>query len=638
MVGPRNAAFAEESAEVEVLLASLTKTKDLTKRIASSLTRLDSSGKIVREAIGPIYSNTQQLQITSRNIDRVNEAIERLRQPLDTRGQEETIIRAGPKPGSFPQYLSALKRVDKALGDLTSTNLRVNESRINDFHSLLTLGVNQLHDLYRSTLQQDAQTIEPLHYITKSLPFPTIPQDRIQLLGQIAAAIASASAQSAKLGQRDEDLAVKMYAEVRGDYLNKSLQNLATASVSTVKVKKDDNKIYKQGDSGISAYAQGLEGMILAEHENTSRIFRSGNDSPRVLTQTCATTIATFSRTMTDLNRHTKSRLLTDCFLTYEILELITPLSYRIESTTNALRPQISDALRPIATPHRASLAEVITQTRSTAESTPSLPPDGSPVAFVNATAQRIQSFCTFDRPVLTLLSSLGDGGWRSTSNLSADNNPATKSSLSLELTPSTENPTLLSHYLLDLIQNLLDPLVARSTALHRNNKPLAGIFQQNCIALLSRAINTHPDAARYLAITPHSTKLESYRKAASSLYLAAWREPSQHLMDTISTKTNSRNSGALDSTSIIKSLSSKDKDKIKDQFKAFNASFEELVARHKSMYMEKEVKGAMAREVSAVIEPLYARFWDRYHEVDKGKGKSVRYGKGDVSAVLAGL
>lgn len=658
MVGPRNAAFAEESAEVEVLLASLTKTKDLTKRIASSLTRLDSSGKIVREAIGPIYSNTQQLQTTSRNIDRVNEAIERLRQPLDTRGQEETIIRAGPKPGSLPQYLSALKRVDKALGDLTNTNLRANQTAVNDFHSLLTTGVNQLHDLYRSTLQEDVQTIEPLHYITKSLPFPTIPQERIQMLAQIAAAIASASAQSAKLGQRDEDLAAKIYTEVRGDYLNKSLQNLSTASVSTVKVKRDETKIYKPGDSGISAYAQGLEGMILAEHENTSRIFRGG-ESPRILTQTCATTIATFSRTMTDLNRHIKSRMLSDCFLAYEILELITPLSYHIESTTNALRPQISDALRPIRDTARSSLAEVLVQTRAAAESTPSLPPDGSPIAFVNATAQRLQSFCTFDRPVLTLLSSLGDGGWRSNPSSTSDQPNATKSSLSLELTPSTENPTLLSHYLLDLISSLLDPLITRSTALHHRSKPLAGIFQLNCIALLSRAINTHPDAMRYVGITPHSQKLDAYRKAASSLYLAAWREPSAHLLDTISTTNSSsnntagtRNSGsALESTQIIKSLSSKDKDKIREKFKLFNSSFEELVARHKSMYMEKEVKNMMAREVSALIEPLYGRFWERYRDVDSGKGgvagigKSkkggggvVKYTKAEVSGILAGL
>ena len=127
MAPQKNAAFAEESAEVQVLLASLTKTKDLTKRIGASLSRLDASGKIVKDAIGPIYSNTQQLQVTSRNIDRVNEQIEKLRKPLDAKGREEGIIRAGPRNSGLNQYLGALKRVDKALSDLTATNLRSNQ-------------------------------------------------------------------------------------------------------------------------------------------------------------------------------------------------------------------------------------------------------------------------------------------------------------------------------------------------------------------------------------------------------------------------------------------------------------------------------------------------------------------------------
>lgn len=95
MVAPRNAAHAEESAEVEVLYADLEKLNALTKRIQGSLARLETSGKIVRDAIGPIYGNTQSLQVTNNNIDKVNEAIDRLRKPLDVKGQEEAIIRAG---------------------------------------------------------------------------------------------------------------------------------------------------------------------------------------------------------------------------------------------------------------------------------------------------------------------------------------------------------------------------------------------------------------------------------------------------------------------------------------------------------------------------------------------------------------
>ena len=636
MAGPKNAAFAEESAEVEVLLASLGKTKDLTKRITASLSRLDTSGKIVRDAIGPIYSNTQQLQITSRNIEKVNEAIEKLKQPMDTRGREEGIIRGGPKNAGLPQYLSALKRVDKALSDMGSTNMRSNQQAQSDFHSLLSTGVNQLNDMYRQMLQEDSQTIEPLQNIIKQIPFPTFSTEKAQSIGQIATSIASAGAQSARLGQRDDDVAARVYSEVRGEYLQTSLQNLATASITTSKRRGDDTGIYREGSSGVGAYTKAIEGMFLAEAENTSRIFRS--DAGRIFNMACAKAMATFSRTMSDLNNVIKSRLLSDCFLAYEILDLVTPLSYRVEQRTGQLRAQFADALRPLRDTARSSVSEILSQTKKQAESTSTLPPDGNTIPLVTQTATRFQNLAAFDRPLLVLLSSLGEGGWKAPSTTGM----ASQSTLNLELTPSTENPTLLSHYLIDLLDALLTTLASRSQALHPK-KPLQGIFQLNSVAVLTRAVQSSPDLARYLGISPHNARLDTYKKAGSSLYLTAWREPANHLFDQIQTSSNSRplSSGqgpAIDSTSIIKSLSSKDKDKIKEKFRLFNASFDELVSRHKSLHMESEVRASLGREIQSLIEPLYTRFWDRYHEVDKGKGKVVRYDKGQLAAILAGL
>jgi exocyst complex component 7 len=64
MVTQRRAAFAEESAEVEVLFANLQKLGNLTKKIQGSLNRLETSGKHVQNSIGPVYGNTRQLQQT----------------------------------------------------------------------------------------------------------------------------------------------------------------------------------------------------------------------------------------------------------------------------------------------------------------------------------------------------------------------------------------------------------------------------------------------------------------------------------------------------------------------------------------------------------------------------------------------
>jgi exocyst complex protein 7 len=111
MLDSHHAADEEAQAEVEVLNSRLEKTTQLTKKIQASLTRLETTGRNVQEAIGPIYSNTQKLQVlgrstlyrpwfvylslTSIDIDGIIAAIDKIRQPSDIKKNEESIIRSG---------------------------------------------------------------------------------------------------------------------------------------------------------------------------------------------------------------------------------------------------------------------------------------------------------------------------------------------------------------------------------------------------------------------------------------------------------------------------------------------------------------------------------------------------------------
>jgi exocyst complex protein 7 len=106
----RHAADEEARAEVDVLTSRLEKTTQLTKKIQASLARLKTSGRSVENAIGPIYDNTQRLQVLGKSmssiilrlrvvnlvdIDGVIGAIGKIRQPSDIKNNEEDIIRAG---------------------------------------------------------------------------------------------------------------------------------------------------------------------------------------------------------------------------------------------------------------------------------------------------------------------------------------------------------------------------------------------------------------------------------------------------------------------------------------------------------------------------------------------------------------
>ncbi len=174
MVAPRKAALLEESAEVEVLFANMEKMKAITKKIQGSVNRIDASGKAVQEAISPIYGNTQKLQIANTNIDRMIEAIDRLRAPGEGSEREERIIRAGPGRGDLDGYIASLDRTTVALSDLKRTNLRSNEKAITQLSGLLKLGNKQLEDVFRSILQDcSREKVQPLEYVAKRTVIPT---------------------------------------------------------------------------------------------------------------------------------------------------------------------------------------------------------------------------------------------------------------------------------------------------------------------------------------------------------------------------------------------------------------------------------------------------------------------------------
>ncbi|KAI9816230.1 MAG: exocyst complex component exo70 [Pycnora praestabilis] len=629
MVGQRNAAFTEERAEVEVLNANLEKLKGITKKIQGSMTRLNTSGTMVQQAIGPIYGNTQKLQIINTNIDRVNEAIDKLRKPLDMKAREERVIRGGPQSIGLSDFLSSLKRTNQALAELRSTNLRSNQQTISELSNLLRSGTQQLEDMFRAILLEDMRPVEPLHYITKQLPFPVLSQEQVSRLSVIHTFIVASANQPGSL----DTPTAQIYADIRGSYITTTLQNLAAASINTAR-KQTADAIYRQGTNGIGTYASGLEGLLVGEYETICQIFAREDWGPLYNT-TSQSVLQEFSKLLRDLNSHIKSNLTTDCFLSYEIIDIVTILSSRLESRTGELKGSFADALEPIRDTAKTSLSELLDDIRRRIQSFQTLPPDGSSVPITTETMTRIQTMTEYVAPLSSILASLGDGNWTpmSSTSSSSTSTPTLKS-----LDASADGRQLFAHYAFDTIDTLLSNLESKGRVLLKG-KSLLGVFIANNVAVIERMVRS---SDLFPLLSNSTAKIDSWRKKGTSLYLDAWRDPSASLMEVQYTNRGPRppsgNTGAIDSTAVIKGLSSKDKDAIKEKYKTFNTSFDELVARHRSLSMEGDVRTLLARGIQETIEPLYGRFWDRYHEIDKGKGKYVRYDKAQLGGILQSL
>ncbi|KAL1876513.1 exocyst complex component exo70 [Diaporthe australafricana] len=624
----RHAAEEEARAEVDVLKSHLDKRAQLTKKIEAQLSRVQGTGKRLNEAVGPLNGETKQLQVFCNNIDGVLSAIGRLRQQSDSKNDEEQIIRMGPEKAGLSSYLSSLKRLNKALADMKASNLRSTQQTTSDLQRLIKSGNTQLEAYFDKMLRSETpRSIEPLHYITKQQPFPVLSQDKNTRLGLLNSYISGAHRES---GVMQESPSAKIYAEVRGPYLTATLVNLASASVNTAK-RKDASSNYRAGTSGIGTYAQAMEGLFLAEYEIICRMFTREDWGP-VFQSTCQAPLAELARTLRELNIHIKSHLNTDCFLAYEIVEVMSSLSNNLESTTGELKASLAAALKPVKETAKSSLAELLGALQTKINSLQMLPTDGAPVPVVSDTMQRLQTMANFLRPMSIIMVSIGDGGWKSAA---AARNAGDSVPNLASFDVSADGKEIFSNYCVDTIETLFSSLDSRARALF-GRKPVVGVFMANNIVIAERMIRDSDLAPMLQQRLPGV--IDNWRKKANATYTDVCKDVSIHLLDVIHTSRANRptsGQGIVDSASIMKGLSSKDREKIKDKFQAFNAAFDDMVAKHKQYSMEPEVRRMFAKAVQQTVEPLYNRFWDRYHEVDKGKGKYVKFDKSSIAAVF---
>lgn len=630
----RHASDEEARAEVDVLNSRLEKTTQLTKKIQASLSRLEATGKSVGDVVGPLNGETKRLQILSHNIEAVIASIERLRQPADNKDNEEQIIRQGPEKVGLKTYLDCLKRIDKALSEMRTSNIRANQQTMTDLQRLVKTGVTQLEGHFDKVLRGETpRQVEPLHYITKNMPFPMLSGDKVNRLGFVNSNLPALVLRDDTSGPQDSPLA-KTYADIRGPYIATTLMNLALASVNTAK-KKTFNSMYKPGSNGIGMYVQAMEGIFMAEYENIIKVFRR-DDWGFVFQQTCQPALAELARTLRELNAHVKAHLSTDCYLAYEIVEKISQLSGTIEQQTGELKASLAAALKPIRETAKTSLTELLDDTKRRVASLQSLPPDGAPVPIVSETVQRLLTMVEFLRPISSIMISLGDGGWKSRAS-SQDNSDTIPNLNTFDI--GADGRDIFAHYCADTIDTLLQALDQKARiVLQKGGKSVIGVFLANSVIIITRMI---VDSELSGLMERDMGVLDTWRKKATALYTDSCKDVSMHLFDVIHTNRAARppsGGGMVDSSAILKGLSSKDKDKIKDKFVAFNSGFDDLVARHKGYSMEREVRQMFGKDIQQMLEPLYNRFWDRYHEVDKGKGKYVKYDKNQIASVFMSL
>lgn len=613
-------AYAEEKAEVEVLKGQLAKHEDLGKRLRGLQARLQGDGRSVSDSIGPIQDNTREHQTVTKNIDKLIHHIDKMLVSGQDKAHEENIIRLGPAKAGLDEYLSCMRRIDRSLEQSTFSRMKVQQQTSGDYKALLQDGIVALEQYFGLLISERSQTVEPQSWLLpgKNRECPSLSADKCTQLRAIQSCLSTATAR--KLSN-----SVPIYSDIRSHYLFSSLQS-ASMSTRTTSKRKHGEDSYQPGDSAIEHYANAIRGMFKAEYQNIQSIF-ARDEVAQVFDKTYKKAFSELTKTLRDLNTQIRADLSCYFLLAHETIEKISQLDQDLSHDTGNMKLPFSEALRPITETARYASSELIEDQKRRIGSMQSLPPDGGSLPFTTETMMRLQRMPAFPRSIYVVLGGpMSDGGWTS--------NPLVRD-------VGVDSNTLLSVYVMETLEAHFFMLDARSKTVHK--KPVTGVLLYNTHSLVDRMIRSSDLAgvtAKYRDFTP---KMDAWKKKALNTYMDLWKECSSALLDVVYTsRPNNRPASAasLPSADIVKNLSTKDKDAIKEKYKQFNGSFEESVKRHKEMMpaMEREVRSALAREVTNLVEPLYSRFFDKYEALDRGRGKYVRYDKGSISAILAGL
>lgn len=399
----------------------------------------------------------------------------------------------------------------------------------------------QLEDLFRQALAEESKAVEPLHYITKELPFPTFNSQKVNMLAVLNDFLSSTLAQSSGI----QSNATTIYAEVRGPYMTSSLSSLALATVNTTR--RVSQSPYDKGSNGIGVYTNSLEAIFEAEYENITQLFPS-TEWATVYNNTTLQTMTVFKKTLADLNNFVKANMVTDCFLAYDVIENVQPASVRLKSKTGESR-EFAEALKPLRLTAQGSFSYFLEDVKKSGTGMVALPLDNTVAELTVNVMARLRRMADYPNAISSLLVSLGEGNW---------NRPYTAPTV---LPPSSfdvgaDGILMLSHFCLDVIDQLISELEQKARVMIKKTSTVA-VFMVNNVHYIES--NIRKSDLTNIMSRESQLKVEKWRKDAVKMYLEQWKECAAFLMDVTYTKQQA--GGKV-------TLTSKEKEGVKEKFK----------------------------------------------------------------------
>lgn len=607
----RAGAVDEDRADLEVLTSNLQKTDQLTSEMYKILSGFDARLEKMEHSMKPIHKTTMRLNLVQSNVDATLKAIQKTKDYWTIPGEEESTIKSGPE-NDVASYIGSIKRLDRGSNMLKSVGDESSQKVAHRISQLLQTGTSQLQQSYRSMLQEHSAQIEPLPFVLKNQALPAFDKKQVEFLRSVA--------RFSKDDTHVEGMArseiVKDFERARATYLQKSLYTFVLASQRNLEIRTQ--ALYDRENNGIGHYTEALLRMSKQERSLCMAVFGE-QDGPEVYAEVARPAYADYSGATKAILAHVKTRIGTDCYLGFETLEHMTRLSSVVRDIeTPEIARDLHSVISNLAGACAGAFYELSEDTKKRSGALAQLPMDGGLVDVTKELASRLRRMMDYSSMVLDLIWSLGEGGWK---------RPPT-GPLKLSSADPQAASTYLDQYAAEVIDNLLQTLEQKARSIHK--KPsLVSVFMLNNATYIQRAVQ-RSELNRFVGNRP-LIKIDEANKRAYKLYRESWDGPARQLMDITIMRPS-------DPKAARNSLTSKDRDAVKERFKSFNAEFDDLIRSCKGFsVVDSELRQSLTSEIRSIIVPLYGRFYDKYINSDfaKNKEKYIRYDKTSIEKVI---
>ncbi|KAK9454178.1 Cullin repeat-like-containing domain protein [Dipodascopsis uninucleata] len=598
-----------KASSLEVALGSA---DQLSQRIISSLGRISGASTVIQDAIKPISGTTQTYASIAKNVDATVTELEGLRTYHSVFEEEEPRIKRGNL--EVAEYFQSITRLKEAIKSLEGSTLRSSQQVTLKMNQLIITAVANVRDLYRKLLESVSKS--PINADSKFSP--VIPEDALKKLSVMIDFFMTT----------DMSAAIPLYADIRGKYIALNLSKLAEAvmrsDISRVK------GLYRKGSSSFAPYVESIMQVIVTEDTNIKAIFKTSQDIQSATSATLKDLEKSFQVTVNSLNVMIRKNLIADCFYAFDILEQIHKISGELLLSTETRIFNMEAASKDLRKTAQESFPEMLRHLESSVSALPQLPPDFTVIEPTDFLTNWILQLVEYDTILAPLLIQLGPPF---TWSLKLQYPSTFSSSATAKDTPRTSymGSELLAQFIAECFDDLLVNIEIKARAQYKKLTRVGLQVVANML-YIERGLKESSQVTSVMSAGNGFDRLDKIRKRALNMFLEGWKVCASYLMDVTIVRSNS--------TANKTTMSSKDREVIKEKFRNFNTDFEELVLKFKEYnFTNKELREYLAKEV-AFISPLYHRFYDRHKsgEFSKHTEKYIKYTKAQLDQVLSSL